>query len=167
MRRLYLVHAQRRSFYGGDFESEPSRFLGDIPRHLLQDDGEAAPRSTKGSIGTRPGVSGPIRGGSTTVHARNRDSLPTGGQGLRPQSRPTPTPAIPTQPAPQFIDNAAPPPSVTPRQGDTVRHRFYGKGVVVKVTVENDTTTVEVQFEREGLGRKTLDLHFAKLEVIE
>ena len=34
--RLYLVYALRRSLYGGVTESQPSRFLGDIPPHLVR-----------------------------------------------------------------------------------------------------------------------------------
>ncbi|MGC8837185.1 MAG: ATP-dependent helicase [Anaerolineae bacterium] len=41
--RLYLVHTFRRSLYGNDEVSEPSRFLLDIPAHLLQGWKEPAP----------------------------------------------------------------------------------------------------------------------------
>ena len=34
-RQVYLVHAFRRSFRGSSNVSQPSRFLGDIPRHLV------------------------------------------------------------------------------------------------------------------------------------
>jgi DNA helicase-2/ATP-dependent DNA helicase PcrA len=34
-RRVYLVHAFRRSFRGASNVSQPSRFLSDIPRHLV------------------------------------------------------------------------------------------------------------------------------------
>ncbi|HAT45399.1 MAG TPA: hypothetical protein DCS90_09870, partial [Ktedonobacter sp.] len=35
MRRLYLVRAYRRSFFGETHPTEPSRFLNDIPVHLV------------------------------------------------------------------------------------------------------------------------------------
>jgi len=37
--RLYLVRAFRRSLMGGSTVNSPSRFLGDIPRHLIQGGG--------------------------------------------------------------------------------------------------------------------------------
>ncbi|HEY6406643.1 MAG TPA: UvrD-helicase domain-containing protein, partial [Ktedonobacteraceae bacterium] len=42
MRRLYLVRAYRRSFFGETHPTEPSRFLDDIPAHLV-----ANPPATK------------------------------------------------------------------------------------------------------------------------
>jgi hypothetical protein len=47
-----------------------------------------------------------------------------------------------------------------------VRHRIYGAGMVVKVVAEKDSTQVDVLFDRDGIGRKTLDLAFAKLDII-
>lgn len=38
-KRVYLVHAFRRSLMGSSMVNRPSRFLGDIPRHLLSDGG--------------------------------------------------------------------------------------------------------------------------------
>ena len=35
MRRLYLVHAMRRSFFGEHRDTEPSRFLDDVPADLI------------------------------------------------------------------------------------------------------------------------------------
>jgi DNA helicase-2/ATP-dependent DNA helicase PcrA len=37
--RVYLVHALRRSLMGGSAHNPPSRFLGDIPSHLLASPG--------------------------------------------------------------------------------------------------------------------------------
>jgi DNA helicase-2/ATP-dependent DNA helicase PcrA len=39
MQRLYLVRARRRSFWGEALPSEPSRFLEDIPEHLVSGHG--------------------------------------------------------------------------------------------------------------------------------
>jgi DNA helicase-2/ATP-dependent DNA helicase PcrA len=41
MQRLYLVRARRRSFWGEAQPSEPSRFLEDIPEHLVSGHGGA------------------------------------------------------------------------------------------------------------------------------
>ena len=49
MRRLYLVRARRRSFWGEAQPSEPSRFLEDIPPHLLSGQGASSTRSNRRS----------------------------------------------------------------------------------------------------------------------
>src|SRR5947209_13550838 len=58
MRRLYLVRAYRRSFFGESHITEPSRFLEDIPISLV---------STPGSGGA--GSSGGLR---STANRTNR-----------------------------------------------------------------------------------------------
>src|SRR5438270_933275 len=48
MRRLYLVRAYRRSFFGETHISEPSRFLEDIPIHLVSAPGAGAAKQSGG-----------------------------------------------------------------------------------------------------------------------
>ena len=48
MRRLYLIRAYRRSYFGETQVSEPSRFLEDIPLHLLSSQGAASSHSSRG-----------------------------------------------------------------------------------------------------------------------
>ncbi len=56
----------------------------------------------------------------------------------------------------------APPSAAELKPGDRVLHRIFGAGTVLKVTAANDSTTVEVLFDR-GV-KKTLDLAFANLQ---
>src|SRR2546422_227564 len=53
MRRLYLVRAYRRSYFGESQVTEPSRFLEDIPVHLVSNQGAASSTSTRETGGTR------------------------------------------------------------------------------------------------------------------
>ncbi len=177
MRRLYLVHAFRRSFYGGSsVMQEPSRFIRDIDQHLLDMGDEEGGESQSGRRASAPGersvAAKPPRRAGPTTGGKGAGPAPyvprdqrSGALGRTPPPASTPL-APPTAPAPTQPTPEAPS-QRDPRPGDTVRHRIYGKGVVVKVIAERDTTTVEVQFEREGIGRKTLDQAFARLEVIE
>src|SRR2546423_12295930 len=48
MRRLYLVRAYRRSFFGETHITEPSRFLEDIPIHLVSTPGGGAAKQSDG-----------------------------------------------------------------------------------------------------------------------
>jgi DNA helicase-2/ATP-dependent DNA helicase PcrA len=162
MRRLYLVRAFRRTFYGGNSNlQEPSRFLGDIPAKLTRQ--EDRPSGGKASLtATRPTT--------RPQPSRGSDPAPYVPRGQRPSAPELPIrTSRPFSPPPDSEDDAPPAPAPeprTPKPGDTVRHRIYGKGMVLKVIAERDTTTVEVLFERDNIGKKTLDLSFAKLDII-
>jgi len=179
MRRLYLVRAFRRSFYGGVSQTqEASRFLMEIPKEAITQSQQRLPRQ-----GERAG--GPERAGNILRpnFGAARDGR-LGGAGPRPSdmgapSAPTPfrapqradtpaanggaasdwAPAEPTEPA----EVAA---AVVLKPGDKVAHRLFGRGVVLKVTQNADSTVVDVLFENLSAGKKTLDLAFAKLEKI-
>ncbi len=53
MRRLYLVRAYRRSFFGESHSTEPSRFLDDIPSSLIANPATATSTGTRETGGTR------------------------------------------------------------------------------------------------------------------
>ncbi len=53
MRRLYLVRAYRRSFFGESHSTEPSRFLDDIPSSLIANPATTTSTSTRETGGTR------------------------------------------------------------------------------------------------------------------
>jgi DNA helicase-2/ATP-dependent DNA helicase PcrA len=173
MTRLYLVRAFRRTFYGSFGEAggsvmEPSRFLMDIPDHLV-DGRKSMPRGAPASGGT-PGRSVP--GGATLegpISNRSRGGWTArasgpGGWGYSSQiarqlsEDEGAAPAVETSPSaersgPQF------------QAGDRVKHRIYGVGTVVKSTQEHDNELVDVDFG-ERFGTKTLDVNFARLEKI-
>jgi hypothetical protein len=48
--------------------------------------------------------------------------------------------------------------------GDRVIHRLFGRGLVLNMTDDNGVQTAEVLFDQ--VGKKTLDLNFARLEKI-
>src|SRR5713226_2004448 len=175
MRRLYLVRARRRSLFGETQYTEPSRFLSDIPSHLVESEGSA------GSGGLRANV----RRRSNWDDDYNQDSSlsrETGrvfGSGKPQVSRQAPqwTPP-PTSSSQKSSSNVTPslPSSKTPsmparpkgqqyKPGDRVRHDRFGDGIVLKSEMEQDTEFVEVQFPGKH-GKKTLNMDFAKLEKI-
>ncbi len=53
MRRLYLVRAYRRSFFGETHPTEPSRFLDDIPSYLVVNPATTTSTSTRETGGAR------------------------------------------------------------------------------------------------------------------
>jgi superfamily I DNA/RNA helicase len=168
MRRLYLVHVFKRSFYGGNAVLQmPSRFLGDIAPGLLSvahDEGRQRP------AGHAPSLS-PGRRRSSPSASRTSEPAPFVPRSQRATGRrseiasfPSAAPSSESSASPEPPAAAPAPPQRDPRPGDTVRHRIFGKGVVVKVIAERDATTVEVLFEKSG--RKELDLSFANLEIV-
>ncbi len=188
MKRLYLVRAFRRSFFGGSMQTqEPSRFLREIPAEAItfsrqpmrQDDREG---STGRSNGRRSGVEreqGAGRGkilrpafGQPRERQPERSGVPSRGGA-------TPTPFRPSTqrsnngwgelPPTESSDDesaAAPTPPADFKPGDKVAHRHFGRGTILKVTRNADSTVVDVLFENLAAGKKTLDLAFANLQKI-
>jgi DNA helicase-2/ATP-dependent DNA helicase PcrA len=101
--RLVITHASMRSLFGTTRWLEPSRFLGDLPEDVVKHEGASAPRP---SWATQAGP-----------------------------WRPTPrAPALP--PGTRVVERDEEPPSDDEgglRPGDHVRHRRYGRGVVLSV----------------------------------
>jgi DNA helicase-2/ATP-dependent DNA helicase PcrA len=176
MRRLYLVRAYRRSYFGESQVTEPSRFLEDIPLHLVSNQGAASSHSS-GSL--RSSVSHRSSWGDD-YNQDTHSSRETGrvfGSGKPPTSypttqrptRPSPntTPKLPTQK--NNRDATPPAPSKLNSQqfnpGERVRHDKFGEGIILKSEMEQNTEFVEVQFQGKH-GKKRLSMDFAKLEKI-
>jgi DNA helicase-2/ATP-dependent DNA helicase PcrA len=170
MSRLYLVRAGRRSIFGETQHTEPSRFLDDLPKHLI-----AAP-STSSSSST-------ASSSRTTTYRRvnldddyNQDTSPqeTGrvyGSGIAKTSSNLPRassslPSVPRKSADVTPSWKAGPGKAKEQQykpGDKVRHDKFGEGIILKSEMEGGTEFVEVQFQGKH-GKKRLSMDFAKLE---
>ena len=125
---LYLVRAFRRTVFGRSATGVASRFLQDIPPHLVASPGaERGPR--RASPPNRP-ATGTVTGGS--------DSPTFRVAGARWADRPPPTEQ--TQ-GPPF------------HAGDRVRHGKFGEGVVVSCTVSAGDHEVAVAFKDGGVKR--------------
>jgi len=188
MHRLYLVRAYSRSIFGETHSTEPSRFLDDIPPHLV-----ISPHSTtrqSSSQGTGRQIIGPHpqRRNPWDDDDYNQDRDRYGGRDIgRTYGSGTPgtyrTPGKPNTPAPftprtgSYSSPTVPPstPStpVPPKPakpkgqqykpGDKVRHDKFGEGVILKSEMEQETEFVEVQFKGK-IGKKRLSMDFANLE---
>ena len=134
MQRLYLVHCFRRTVFGNSQPRDPSRFLSDIPSHLVVG---------RQSFGSRQIPLGLGRGWPAT-----------------PSSKPAPAPAGEARPEPSGEQPALPSPF---RTGDRVRHQVFGEGIVVSLTAEKNDVVLTVAFQG-SVGLKKLSLAFAPLE---
>ncbi len=157
MHQLYLVRAFRRSFFGGNaLMQEPSRFLDEIPSKLVTFSRQRT-RSDAGNArtGAHPGANGGEPASPAPAPSSSAFGQP---RGMRP--------AIPqddTAPADERnLSGDAPAQQL--QAGDHVIHRLFGRGLVLKMTDDNGVQTAEVLFDQ--VGKKTLDLNFARLEKI-
>src|SRR5579872_6202774 len=151
MRRLYLLRAMRRSYFGDVQSTEPSRFLDDIPLNLVSNSGAAGGRSSAASRATqnrRPTWDDDFN----QDRSYGRDSGRVFGSGKPPANRPapqwtprpTPAPGVkpssalpPLPPSRSSTPSPTPPPVAKPagqqfKPGDSVRHSIFGEGVILK-----------------------------------
>ena len=187
MRRLYLLRARRRSFFGDVVPTEPSRFLEDIPTNLMTKSGAAGSFTpARANAGRRSswdddysqdtydssdagrvfGSGKPQTGSRTTQSPGLWPSRPVTSATQKPSSQMSP----PAKPAPVPPPLPAPTPTSRPQSqqfkpGDKVRHATFGEGIILKSEMEQHTEFVEVQFHGKH-GKKRLSMDFAKLDKI-
>lgn len=141
--RLYLLRTFRRTLYGENALREPSRFLKDIPPHLIQG-WERKPKTRQRSLGWRPA--------QDTGSERPASFAQRAGRFLRHQER------VATAERPRPI-----PPHF--QTGDRVRHELFGQGVVIVSEPTGDDEQVTVAFA--GVGLKRLMAGLAPLVKVE
>ncbi|HEY6541078.1 MAG TPA: 3'-5' exonuclease, partial [Ktedonobacteraceae bacterium] len=180
MRRLYLLRAMRRSYFGDVQSTEPSRFLDDIPLNLVTNSGAAGGRASAGRAAQQRRPSWDDDYNQDSSYGRDTGRVFGSGkpQANRPAPqwtppRPSPISNISSKPAPMPAKSSAPatpPPAAKPagqqfKSGDAVRHNTFGEGVILKSEMVQDTEFVDVQFHGKH-GKKRLSMDFAKLEKI-
>jgi len=134
MDRLYLLHTFRRTMFGANQLSVPSRFLVDLPGDLIE--GHLPSPEGGGQNRQTALVSQPVP--SVSTYSGTRRSLLEGA--VTPSS----------VSVPQF------------QVGDTVVHAKFGEGVIIESHVIDDDQEVEVAFP--DLGIKKLSVSFAPLK---
>lgn len=155
MKLLYLTHAFKRTRFGQEDVSEPSRFLMALPEAALERVSQA-PKVSVG-VGQRPGGSGGYGryggGGGGPSWASGGRAGAGAGSGGRWQGG---------------GGQAARPPSAEPaalggfKPGDRVLHAKFGQGQVINVKNLADDQDVTVKFQ-DGVVR-TLSANFARLQ---
>jgi DNA helicase-2/ATP-dependent DNA helicase PcrA len=131
------VHTYRRSLFGSSTGSDPSRFLSDIPSHLI---------TTKGLWDREYGTAR-ADADRDTAYDDNDFTPVTELYRKKKHERPV----------------IAPPPDLSP--GDYVRHAIFGDGVVMNCIPMGDDRQVTVNFETSGTRKLLLGL--APLEKLE
>ncbi len=142
-KRLYLLHAFKRTMYGRANIATASRFLGEIPPDLLKKARELGERSafTQSAIFT-----GRSAFGSAGISTRRSGAM--WGPGAKKNTTPMRPPANA-----QFA------------AGMKVRHATFGEGIVVSSAQKGDDEEVAVAFV--GQGVKKLLAGFANLQMVK
>jgi DNA helicase-2/ATP-dependent DNA helicase PcrA len=134
---LFLLHTARRSIFGSSSESMPSRFLQDIPDHLVERKG--------------------LPGGEQTYERRDKYSRKyEEGDGISVAELLAKKARAQEQQHPKEQLQISP--------GDRVRHTKFGEGQVIGIKPTGQDKEVIVAFE--GVGVKKLLLSMAPLEKI-
>lgn len=142
-RKLYLTHAEQRRLHGNYRYTTPSRFIREIPRNLLEEQGQ------------RMSVSRPVyRSERYARRSGGRFGEPSGGRtGKRSGARYRAMSGAP-------IDGDDPPMKL----GQRVRHGKFGEGIVLAWEGSGSHARVQVNFEM--AGTKWLVLAYANLELM-
>ena len=130
-RQLYLTHTMHRTLYGNVRSNLPSRFLREIPKHLLATD---SPRSAGAAKTSFSPASSPRQSGAPI----NRFGIGAG--------KVTAEAAAGSGEAPRF------------GLGEKVYHTNFGNGTVVAVEGEGSNRTVKVAFIQGGIRSFLADL---------
>ncbi len=137
--RLYLLRAFRRGFSGGSGPAGPSRFLYEIPDHLIASPTPKASRKRPSPRQAQDAAWGiPALLGEGPVLSRSPERSEGTAEG--------PEPSLPSL-----------------KTGDKVRHPTFGDGMVVSSVPSGGDYEVTVAFDG-GAGVKRLLLSYANLE---
>jgi DNA helicase-2/ATP-dependent DNA helicase PcrA len=148
MDRLHLSHAWARTLYGATQYNPPSRFLDEIPTHLM----EEVESERRAERGRRSGSADRWRGwqGSGSVDGWTRRS--------EARERQVDAALRPSGPTPSGADQLG------LKVGDDVRHATFGEGVILALKGSGDKTEATVHFA--GVGEKILLLSWAPLDKV-
>jgi DNA helicase-2/ATP-dependent DNA helicase PcrA len=170
--RLFLTSARsRRRFGGGPPEpSQPSRFLREVPSHLVEKFGTTLPSRYELNLhGEQASVRETAR--KTTYTGKTYNSLDHIAQFFAergksvPVSVPQPAPPAAPMPAPVAAVSAQAPAKRKGglRAGVVIEHGKYGRGTVMRVEGDGDEAKLTINFP--GYGLKKLIAKYAGLKV--
>ena len=154
--RLFISRASQRTIYNQVNHNAPSRFLGEIPERLLQDDwAEKKERASRNA----PPVSRPARGSGYGAHVSQPSQLYTAGNplnipGVQRGFKPSPARVL----ASSAMRNLFQP-------GDRVMHRKFGEGNVVGIHGAGAETRIQIEFTAYGV--KEFNLAIAPIVKLE
>jgi len=146
---LFLTRTFRRTVYGQTLMSKPSRFLAEIPSHLLDSDRAPGPEAaTWGADSSEAGDRELDNMTSILSRKRRLERAQSGASTSSSRAVPVKPRTIPIAPQAPFS------------AGDKVKHSVFGEGIVLNCS----GSEVQVAFVDQGVKR--LALEYAKLEKV-
>lgn len=137
-RRLHLTRARTRMLFGCTKFNQPSRFVEEIPRKLLEMSGNEPPKSSYSSSVYK----------IFSANSTNTANKPPVSRGFS---------------APSAFSGAQKS-TETYKVGDTVIHKAYGEGVVISAKPMGNDTMLEIAFTKSGT--KKIMANYAKIEKV-
>lgn len=141
-KNLYITNAATRMLYGSTTRNLPSRFLSEIPKEYCK---ETARVSTVGNTASYTGYRGNTKTYDSNYNTSNYSFGSSASFGNMSKSPSTET----------ECEYAV---------GQSVEHKTFGKGMIVKVTKMSNDTLLEIAFE--NAGTKKLMANYAKLKTL-
>ena len=166
--KLYLTCAQQRMLFGRTSNNRPSRFVEEIPQELLERTGRAnrwdsdswgggIPSRDSGYSGyDRPARAGQSAQGRPGGYGHGSGTASYGGGFVRAMDPAAQKTA--SRPAP------APAPAASFKKGDTVRHKAFGKGVILSIQKMGGDALLEIAFDQVGTKRLMMKSAAAHME---
>jgi ATP-dependent DNA helicase UvrD/PcrA len=166
-KKLWVTYANARYRFGSLIQNEPSRFIDEIPDHLLDRSFAGGGAKNQSSFGSGSSAFDRLNGswGNKNVEeAERRYGPPAGKKNSSPQY------LAPKSPLPKVVEHV---PSADFKESDTsglqvgqkVEHQRFGFGEVVKMEGAAHNPIATVKFELNG--EKKIMLNYAKLRIIE
>lgn len=169
---LYLTFAKKRTIFGSTSYNQPSRFLKEIPKELLDGYEEAMEKKVEQDEFEDSGYSWNY--GSKSYNRFNKyvESKITTRKASEDEIKEAKneTNTYFKRTAESFLQNLqakkAKPVDVSKYQvGQNIYHKKFGKGVITNLEKEGDDYKVDIQFEK--VGHKRLMAQFAGLEILD
>ena len=149
-KRLYITAAGERKAFGRAYESQISRFVGEIPSECMASFSER----NNNSSNFRQSMDANRAAAAAAAQAQTSSAAPP-----EPKTPPAPPKREPKIPIP----SARPPKEIIEWQaGDKLTHRKWGIGTVMQVTGDNIT----ISFANPEIGTKTIKASIAPVEKV-
>ena len=144
---LHITTANTRMLYGSTTRNLPSRFLSEIPKEYCKETAKATEYSYNSSFGDYSSrMKDRFEGVSYSSHIGNFTAKEPKTDFGKASSL--------SETSPKIVYNA----------GQSVEHKTFGKGMIVKVTPMSNDSMLEIAFD--NVGTKKIMANYAKLKLL-
>ncbi|MEP7271159.1 MAG: UvrD-helicase domain-containing protein [Acidobacteriota bacterium] len=163
-RNLYLTHAARRRVYGEEHSAEPSRFLNEFPRTLIDDLSTVKSWHHHGGPAPAPAKQPWQEARSkrtSNYQGKTHDNVDSVRDFFARRGQTVDTGDFKKARGGEQMESSS---ASGLKAGMKVRHATYGQGLIVKCEGEGDNSKLTISFP--GYGMKKMIEKYAKLEKV-